>query len=187
MPDRTRAADSGDQQEAAGGGYFAPLVPARYLRLTTFTRDGVPVAVTVHGMVDGDRAYFCAGKRSDTAKHLRDAGAVLVMPGGGLGFFTYGQPLDMIARRLPGEESSRVAVKLARSYPAWRRFLARPLPREAVYYELLASDDAGDGQDEPAGEPSSSLIVSVHKSQLPDATRITTVSMSPSATRPADG
>ena len=116
-------------------------------------------------MVDGDRAYFCAGKRSDTAKHLRDAGAVLVMPGGGLGFFTYGQPLDMIARRLPGEESSRVAVKLARSYPAWRRFLARPLPREAVYYELLASDDAGDGQDEPAGEPSSSLIVSVHKSQ----------------------
>lgn len=187
MPDRTRAADGDDQQEAADGGYFAPLGPARYLRLTTFEREGVPVSATVHGMVDGDRAYFCARKRSGTAKRLRYTDAVLVMPGGGLGFFTYGQPLDTIARPLSGEETSQVAVKLNRSYPTWRRFLVRLLPREAVYYELLANDDAGGGQDEPTGEPSSSLIVSVHKSQLPDATQITTVSMSPSATRPADG
>jgi hypothetical protein len=55
-----------------------------------------------------------------------------------------------------------------------------------VYYELLAVDDAERGQGGPAGEPASSLTVSVQRSQLPDDTRVTTVSISPSATRPAD-
>ena len=186
MPDRTSAADGGDQREAADGGYFAPLVPAKHLRLTTFTRDGVPVSATVHGMVDADRAYFCARNRSGTAKRLRYSDAVLVMPGGGLGFLAYGQPLDTIARPLSGEETSGVAAKLNRHYPVWRRFRLRLFRRHAVYYELLAVDGAERGQDGPTGERSSSLIVSVHRSQLPDDTQVTTISMSPSATRPAD-
>lgn len=186
MPDRTSAADGSEQQGAAAGGYFAPLVPAKYLRLTTYKRDGLPVSATVHGMVDADRAYFCARNRSGTAKRLRDSAAVLVMPGGGLGFFTYGQPLDTVARPLSGEETSQVAAKLDRHYPVWRRFRLRLLRRQAVYYELLAADSAEHGQDGPTGEPSSPLIVSVHRSQLPDHTQVTTISMSPSATRPAD-
>jgi PPOX class probable F420-dependent enzyme len=186
MADRTHAADGSDQQEAADGGYFAPLVPAKYLRLTTFTRDDVPVSATVHGMVDGDRAYFCTRNRSGTAKRLRYADAVLAMPGGGLGFFTYGQPLDTIARPLSDEETSAVAAKMNRHYRAWRRFRLRLFRRQAVYYELLANDAAGAGQDGPGEEPSSSLIVNVHTSRLPDDTKITTVNMSASAPRPAD-
>jgi PPOX class probable F420-dependent enzyme len=186
MPDRTSAADGSDEQRAADGGYFAPLVPAKYLRLTTFKRDGLPVSATVHGMVDADRAYFCARSRSGTAKRLRHSDAVLVMPGGGLGFFTYGQPLDTVARPLSGEETSKVAAKLDHHYPAWRRFRLRLLRRQAVYYELLAADGAKRGPDGQTEERPSSLIVSVHRSQLPDDRQVTTISMSPSATRPAD-
>lgn len=211
MPDRTCAADDSDRQEATDGGYFAPLALAGYMRLTTFTRDGVPVSASVHGVVDGDRAYVCARNRSGTAKRLRHAGVAQVTAAGGLGFTTYGPPLEAIARPLSGEEASLAAAKLDRRYPAWRRFPIGLPRRQAVYYELLA-DEGGDGRDGPAEEPASSLIVRVHRGQRlmnadaasatslstvygpsPAAssrpsgyTKITTVSMSLSASRPAD-
>ena len=211
MPDHTCAADDSDRQEAADGGYFAPLVLARYMRLTTFTRDGVPVSASVRGVVDGDRAYVCARNRSGTAKRLRHAGVVQVTPSGGLGFTTYGPPLNTIARPLSGVEASLVAAKLDRRYPVWRRFLIGLPRRQAVYYELL-EDEGGGRQDGQAEEPASSLVVRVHTSHrlmhadaataaslstvcAPSSTassrpsgyaRVTTVSMSLSAARPAD-
>lgn len=145
MPDRTCAADSSDQQEAADGGYFAPLAPARNLQLTTFKRDGLPVTASVPGVVDGDRAYFRARTQSGTVKRLRHTDAVQVTPCGVLGICSYGPPLDAIARRLPAEEASLVAAKLDRKYPVRHRFLIRLLRRQAVYYELVA-DDAADDQ-----------------------------------------
>jgi len=134
-----------------------------------------------------------------------------VTPSGGLGFTTYGPPLNTIARPLSGEEASLVAAKLDRRYPVWRRFPIGLPRRQAVYYELL-EDEGGDRQDGQAEEPASSLVVRVHTSHrlmhadaataaslstvcAPSSTassrpsgyaRVTTVSMSLSAARPAD-
>lgn len=165
MPERTPATD---------GGYFAPLASAKYMLLTTFTRDGVHVATRVCGVVDGDRAYFRARSGSGPAKRLRHIDAVQVAPCGVFGFFVHGSTLDAIALPLSGEEASLVAAKLDRHHPFRRRFLT-PGRRGPVYYELLAND-AGDDRGGPptraAGrsltneEPSApSLVTSVHTSQ----------------------
>ena len=148
MPDRPSAADGGYQQELADDGYFAALASARYTLLTTFKRVGSPVSAPVQGLVEGDRAYFRAWSQSGTVKRLRHTGAVQVTPCTVLGLFTFGPPLDATARLLPGEEASPVAGKLARKYPAQRRFLISLLyqmwGRQPVHYELLPYDAADD-------------------------------------------
>lgn len=155
MPDRTRATD---------GGYFAALAPARNMRVTTFGRDGLPASASVHGMVDGDRAYFCARNRSGTVQRLRHTDALQVTPCGVLGWCTYGPPLGAVARPLSGEEASRAAAKLDRRYPVRRRLLTRLLRRQARYYELLADDAPGD-QGGLDGVLSPALITKVYTSQ----------------------
>lgn len=132
-----------DQHEA----YFSPLRSARYMLLTTFRHDGVPVSAHVHGVVDGDRAYFRAWHRSGTARRLRhtDDVQVTACPVPGL---TVGPPLDAVARLLSGEEASRVAGKLARKYPL-RRYFPIPLLHRTrrwrlAHYELLSYEAAAD-------------------------------------------
>lgn len=156
MPDHTSATDGGDPREAADGGYFAPLAPARHMWLTTFNRDGMPVSASVRGMVDGDRAYFYARNGSGTVKRLRHTDAVQVTPCGVLGFCTYGPPIDAIALPLSGEEASLVTAKLNRRYPVRRRFLIRLLRRQAVYYELLADEEV---DDQPRNPGSVTVVV----------------------------
>jgi PPOX class probable F420-dependent enzyme len=144
---RPSATGSSYQQEADDG-YFAPLAPARYMLLTTFKPDGIPVSTVVHGVVDGHRAYFGSGgllrvwRQPGTVKRLRHTGGVQVVPCAVLGFVSFGPPLDAVAQLLPGEKASRVAGKLARKYPVQQRFLISPLHRmrrwQMVYYELLA-------------------------------------------------
>jgi PPOX class probable F420-dependent enzyme len=142
VSDRPSATESSYHEDAAGGGYFASLASAKYLLLTTFKPDGIPVSAAVHGVVDGDRAYFRAWSQSDTVKNLRHADEVQVAPCAALGLLSLAPPLDALARRLPpGEEASRVAGKLARKYPVRQRFLIPLLHRtrrwQMVHYELL--------------------------------------------------
>ena len=134
-------ADRGYREETAGGSYFTPLAKARYLLLTTFKQKGTPVSGPVQGIVDGDRAYLRVWSQSGTVRRLRHTDGVQVAPCGALGLCSHGPPLDAAARRLAGEEVSRVAGQLARKYPVRRRSLARLLQRarrrRLVYYELL--------------------------------------------------
>ena len=134
-------ADRGYREETAGGSYFTPLAEARYLLLTTFKQKGTPVSAPVQGIVDGDRAYLRVWSQSGTVRRLRHTDGVQVAPCGALGLCSHGPPLDAAARRLAGEEASRVAGQLARKYPVRRRSLARLLQRarrrRLVYYELL--------------------------------------------------
>jgi PPOX class probable F420-dependent enzyme len=138
---RPPAADRDCPAEPADGSYFAPLAKARYLLLTTFKQKGTPVSGTVPGMVEGDRAYIRVRSRSGAAKRLQHTDGVQVAPCGARGLWSYGPPFDAAARRLDGEEASRVARQLARKYPVRRRSLARLLQRARrrplVYYELL--------------------------------------------------
>ncbi len=154
MPDRRSATMEGSQHETSAG-YFGPLRSARYLLLTTFKDDGIPVSTHVHGVVDGDRAYFRAWRQSGTAKRLRHTDEVQVtacpIPG-----LTVGPPLDAVARRLSGQEASRAVRKLARKYPLHQRFLIpllrRTRRRQLAHYELLTYEAAASQDVHP--EPS---------------------------------
>lgn len=152
MPDRQSAPQSSDQDEAADG-YFAPLAPAKYLRLTTFTPDGRPVTTSVHGMAAGDRAYFRARDQSSTAKHLRHTDEVQVTACTALGM-EFGPPLDAVARRLPGDQVDRIAAELAGKYPFRQRFVIPLVHRmrrwQMAYYELVTYEAAAS---QAAGRP----------------------------------
>jgi PPOX class probable F420-dependent enzyme len=141
MSDRSRATGGSDQREADDDSYFAPLTAARYLLLTTFKQNGIPVSTPVQGVVDGDRAYFRAWSRSGVAKRLRHTDGVQVTPCTALGLCSFGPPLDATARPLAGKEASRAAGRLADKYPGRRRFPIPALPRrgrwQLVHYELL--------------------------------------------------
>jgi PPOX class probable F420-dependent enzyme len=134
--------DRGDREETGDGSYFAPLAKARYLLLTTFKRKGTPVSAVVQGVADGDRAYFRVRSRSGTARRLRHTDGVQVAPCSALGLWSYGPPLDAAVRPLAGEEASRVAGQLDRTYPVRHRSLAWPVHRASrrrlAYYELLS-------------------------------------------------
>ena len=150
MPDQRSATTEGSQREASAG-YFGPLRSARYLLLTTFQHDGIPVSTQLHGVVDGDRAYVRAWHQSATAKRLRHTDDVQVAACPMLGL-TVGPPLDAVARRLSGDEASSAARKLARKYPL-RQHLLNPLLRwtrrwQLAHYELL-SYEAAASQDRP--------------------------------------
>ena len=98
------------------------------------------MSAPVQGITDGDRAYFRVGSKSGTARRLQHTNGVQVAPCGALGLWRHAPPLDAAARRLAGEEASRVAGPLARKYPVRRRSPARLLHwarrRRLVYYEL---------------------------------------------------
>ena len=157
MPDQRTATKGGNQQEATDD-YFDPLRSAKHMLLTTFKPDGIPVSTHVHGIVDGERAYFRAWYQSDTAKRLRHTDDVVVTacPVRGL---TVGPPIDAVARLLPSEEASWVARKLARKYPLQQHFLIPLLHRmrrwQMAHYELLTYEAAASqevGQEAP-GRP----------------------------------
>jgi uncharacterized protein len=126
---RSSVADRWYREETADGSYFTPLAEARYLLLTTFKQKGTPVSAPVQGIVDGDRAYLRVWSQSGTVRRLRHTDGVQVAPCGALGLCSHGPPLDAAARRLAGEDASRVAGQLARKYPVRRRSLARLLQR----------------------------------------------------------
>jgi len=208
MADRPSATGDSGQQDAADDGYFASLMLARYMRLTTFKRDGIPASCTVRGVVDGDRAYFRARAQSGTVKRLRHTDAVQVTPSGALGFFSYGPPLDALARRLADGEARAVAAQLDRKYPVLRLFATRLLRSKAVYYQLAADNVPHDRGGPPGRLATLDTRVHVTRSAVdgnaatpvslaalclpaiksrscsPDHTRIVTVTMSPSADSP---
>jgi uncharacterized protein len=166
MADRTSATGSSYQREAADGGDFAALAPARYMLLTTFKPDGFPLSAVVHGIVEDGGAYFRAWSRSGTARNLGHANEVQVTPCAMRGFVSFGPPVDAVARLLPAGEASQASGKLARKYPVQQRFLI-PLLRRArrgqmMHYELLTwpaatttTDDrsASAVPDRPAANP----------------------------------
>jgi hypothetical protein len=105
------------QDEVAG--YFAPIAKTKYIQLTTFRRDGTPVATPVHIAAepdDGDVAYFRTWDTTGKAKRLRHTPAVLVAPS------TFrGQPLGSAIRAeahlLDREVSQHAARLLASKHP----------------------------------------------------------------------
>jgi uncharacterized protein len=100
-------------------GYFAPVSSAKYMLLTTFRRDGTPVATPVHVAAEpgsADVAYFRTWNTTGKAKRLRHTAAVRVAPSTFRGR-TLGPAIRADAYLLDGEASQRAARLLASKHP----------------------------------------------------------------------
>ena len=124
--------------------------------------------------------YFRAGSRSATAKCLQYTDAVRVTPCSALGW-TYGPPIDATVRQLPCDEARRAAAELGRKYPVRHRVLIRLPRRQAVYYELVADNGAGEQDEVPEGLPAP-LIIRVEASPVMCADAATPTSLAPVCT-----
>jgi uncharacterized protein len=100
-------------------GYFAPISATKYTLLTTFRRNGTPVATPVHTAAEPgqpDVAYFRTWDTTGKAKRLRHTPAVLVAPSTLRGR-ALGPAIRAEAHLLDGEASRHAARLLARKHP----------------------------------------------------------------------
>jgi len=67
----------------AGQGSFEVLGREKYVRLTTFKRDGTPVATAVWVVPDGDALAIITDSATGKAKRLRHTSRVLIAPSDG--------------------------------------------------------------------------------------------------------
>ena len=96
--------------------YFDDLATARTVSLTTFRRDGTPVATPVHIVTDGDVAYVRTFDSAGKFKRVRNDPRVELAPCTTRGRVT-GAARPAKARVLDGEEADRAAAALAAKYP----------------------------------------------------------------------
>jgi len=100
-------------------GYFAPISRTKYTQLTTFRRNGTPVATPVHVVAEPDEpdvAYFRTWDTTGKAKRLRHTSAVLVAPSTLRGR-ALGPAIRAEARLLDGAASQHAASLLASKHP----------------------------------------------------------------------
>lgn len=115
---------------AAGEGPRSPsgiMIPGKYLSLTTFRRDGSPVATPVWFVQDGGRILVNTGADSYKARRIRRNPAVTVAPCTARGALR-GEPIPARAGFLPESEYARVDELMARKY-RFDRVLILPIYR----------------------------------------------------------
>lgn len=118
---------------------LAPLARETYVTLTTYRRDGTPVATAIHLAVAGDHAFFRTYDRAGKHKRLRRDPRVTVAPATMRGVPT-GDAIAATARELTGPEVGIAARALARKYPVLHGWLIPAFHRlrgyRTVHYRL---------------------------------------------------
>jgi PPOX class probable F420-dependent enzyme len=117
-----------------------PLSEHKTALLTTFRRDGTPVATPVTIVVDGDRAVFRTYHTAWKAKRLRNNPEVEIAPS-----TVRGEPLGPAfrarTRLLEGDEAKRARRMLRRRAPVLQGFVVplnhRLARRRTLHYELV--------------------------------------------------
>jgi PPOX class probable F420-dependent enzyme len=121
--------------------------------LTTYRRDGTPVATAVTLARAGDRLYFRTYDRAGKAKRLRRNSDVEVTPSNIRGA-PRGEAVAARARLVEAEEERRARRALARTAPLLQGLLVPLTHRLARYrtlhYELVPRGSHQD-HDQPAG------------------------------------
>jgi len=92
------------------------LAQERTVLLTTFRRDGTPVATPVHIASGGDVAYIRTFDPSGKLKRLRRSPEALAAPCTFRGRLT-GPTANVAVRELDGAEAEKAASALAAKYP----------------------------------------------------------------------
>src|SRR5581483_5898783 len=94
---------------------FAPIKDAKTILLTTYKRDGTPVATPVSLAFDGDRAFFRTFDKAWKTKRLRHNPAVLAAPSTLRGKPT-GPAIPARVILLDGDQARTAARALARRH-----------------------------------------------------------------------
>jgi PPOX class probable F420-dependent enzyme len=114
---------------------FDPLRSRRTALLTTYKRDGTPVATPVTIAVEGERAFVRTWDSAWKARRMRNNPDVLVAPSTVRGRTT-GDAIRARSRLLDGEEARRAARALARRQPILQGVLV-PLAHRVMRYRTL--------------------------------------------------
>ncbi|MEV5652112.1 PPOX class F420-dependent oxidoreductase [Nocardia sp. NPDC052254] len=94
---------------------FDDVYGARYLLLTTFTKDGKPKPTPVWGVPEGDKLLIITDDGSWKTKRIQNTPRVTIQKCGVLGKVK-GQPVEATARMLPASETRRVFDKIIKRY-----------------------------------------------------------------------
>jgi PPOX class probable F420-dependent enzyme len=124
---------------------LAPFVEQKTALLTTFRRDGTPVATPLSVAVDGDHAYVRTYEKAGKARRLRNNTHVELAPSTTRGTPT-GAPVSAEARRLDAAGAQHAARLLSRKHPLLHGVLVPVLHRlgraktgRTVHFELTPS------------------------------------------------
>lgn len=111
---------------------FDEVAKAKYLLLTTFTKDGRPKPTAIWGVPDANRLLVITDDGSWKVKRIRNTPRVTIAECGVLGK-PKGQPVEAVARVLPKSETREVYAKVLRRY--WNHswwFYAHTLVRGGI-------------------------------------------------------
>jgi uncharacterized protein len=129
---------------------LAPFVRQNTALLTTYRRDGTPVATPVHIAVDGDRAFVRTYDTAGKYKRIRNNPMVTIAPSTVRGSPT-GPAIQARARVLSGTEWAVAGKVIARKYPILHGLLIprfHRLRRNAtVHFELRPIEDSRPRED----------------------------------------
>jgi PPOX class probable F420-dependent enzyme len=118
---------------------FEPFTKRRTALLTTYKRDGAPVATPVTIAVEGDHAYVRTWDAAWKARRMRNDPRVLVAPAT-MGGRRRGEPVPARSRLLSGEEAAHAARAIARRQRILQGILVplthRLMRYRTVHYEL---------------------------------------------------
>lgn len=95
--------------------FTSRFASTKYIRLTTFRRNGTPVSTPVWFVIDGDHLLVYTGSATGKAKRLRHTSRVLVAPSDARGN-PKGEEVEATARFLPNSELPRLEGLLNRRY-----------------------------------------------------------------------
>jgi PPOX class probable F420-dependent enzyme len=127
--------------------YLAPVTGAKTILLTTYKRDGTPVATAVSIAFDGGRAVFRTYDRAWKARRLRRDDRVRIAPATLLGKAT-GPSAGARAALLEGERARAAARALARQHLLLQGLLVPLAHRLRAYrtlhYELRPAEASPD-------------------------------------------
>ena len=100
------------------------LGDAKYIRLTTFRRDGTPVSTPVWVVkLDGERIGFWTSSGSGKAKRLAHTDRVTVAPSDARGRVKPGtEPIDATARLVTGAELEDIRKRVVAKYGVMTKF-----------------------------------------------------------------
>jgi uncharacterized protein len=94
---------------------FADVAKSKYIRLTTFTKDGRPKPTAVWAAPDGDHLLVITDDGSWKTKRIRNTPRVTIQESGVLGK-PKGEPVEAVARVLPKDETRRVYDAVVKRY-----------------------------------------------------------------------
>jgi uncharacterized protein len=118
---------------------FEPFTKRRTALLTTYKRDGAPVATPVTIAVEGDHAYVRTWDTAWKARRMCNDPRVLVAPAT-MGGRRRGAPVPARSRLLSGEEAAHAARAIARRQRILQGILVplthRLMRYRTVHYEL---------------------------------------------------